>query len=52
MLLLPAAVFDRCGLTVQLPPHVLFDLLADPHQHERIFDEIVVSSSCKINRYE
>lgn len=31
-------------LTVQLPPHVLFDLLADPNQHERIFDEIVVSS--------
>ncbi|WIA21870.1 hypothetical protein OEZ85_004246 [Tetradesmus obliquus] len=29
----------------QLPPHVLFDLLADPSQHERIFDEIVSASA-------
>lgn len=26
----------------QIPPNVLFDLLADPMQHERIFDEIEV----------
>lgn len=26
----------------QIPPNVLFDLLADPLQHERIFDEIEV----------
>ena len=27
----------------QLPPHVVFDLLADPTHHEEIFDEIKVS---------
>jgi hypothetical protein len=27
----------------QLPPHVLFELLADPRYHEEIFDEIKVS---------
>lgn len=30
----------------QIPPTTLFDLLADPLQHERIFDEIEVGSRC------
>lgn len=28
--------------TYELPPDLLFDLLADPHQHARIFDSIQV----------
>lgn len=36
----------------QIPPKVLFDLLADPLQHERIFDEIEVGSRClKVQMY-
>lgn len=27
----------------QLPPHLLFELLADPRQHDKIFDAILVS---------
>lgn len=28
----------------QVPPHLLFELLADPTQHDKIFDAILVSS--------
>jgi hypothetical protein len=31
----------------QISPHALFELLADPNQHDKIFDAILVSSrSC------
>jgi len=28
----------------QVPPHLLFELLADPTQHDKIFDAILVSN--------
>lgn len=33
----------------EISPHTLYDLLADPRQHDKIFDAILVSSSSSSN---
>lgn len=35
-----------------MSPHLLFDLLADPHQHERIFDAIQVGPGVGSSKLE